>query len=109
MSPLSSQNRNTRNDERDRRIGSVSGQEGDGRAEEKDEVVARDSVEYRNAPPLKEKIRLQGRRHVSDELYAEHTCENVPVSRLPSCFCVMSRCGLLPSTPRARVVDPVLL
>lgn len=32
-----------------------------------------------------------------------------PFPRLPSWFCVMSRRGLLPSTPRARVVDPVLL
>lgn len=60
-------------------------------------------------PRSRKKIRLHRRRHVSVESYAEHTCENVPVSRLPSCFCVMSRRGLLPSTPRARVVDPVLL
>lgn len=71
--------------------------------------MERDDDEYRKAPSLKEKIRLHGRRHVSVESYAEHTCENVPVSRLPSCFCVMSRRGLLSSTPRARVVDPVLL
>lgn len=60
-------------------------------------------------PRSRKKIRLHRRRHVSVESYTEHTCENVPVSRLPSCFCVMSRRGLLPSTPRARVVDPVLL
>lgn len=69
----------------------------------------RDGVEYRNAPSSKEKIRLHRRRHVSVESYAEHTCENVPVSRLPSCFYVMSRRGLLPNTPRARVIDLALL
>lgn len=42
--------------------------------------------------------------------YASYTCEKR--ARFPGrhlAFCVMSRRGLLPSTPRARVVDPVLL